>query len=77
MKSASDSESTDVLLSIAKHSVTTKARRPCEPVYGQCGFYLGGRSGVEMRDIGHSLDVLRRAIAAPFADVIYASRLIL
>ena len=32
--------------------------------YGQCGFYPGGRSGVEMRDIGHSLDVLRERIPA-------------
>ena len=77
MKSASDSESTDVLLSIAKHSVTMRARQPCEPVYGQCGFYLGGRSGVEMRDKGHSLDVLRRAISTRLLDVIYVSRLIL
>jgi hypothetical protein len=29
MKSGSDSESTDVLMSIAKHSVTTKDRRHC------------------------------------------------
>jgi hypothetical protein len=38
---------------------------------------LRPRINVEMRDIGHSLDVLRRAIAARSLGVIYASRLIL
>jgi hypothetical protein len=35
---------------------------------------VGTADGVEMRDIGHSLDVLRRAIAARLLGVNYASR---
>jgi len=38
----------------------------------QCGFYLGGRSGVEMRDIGHSLDVAPTGDPARPLGVIYA-----
>jgi len=75
MKSASDSESADVLMSIAKHSVTTKARQQCQPVTASGASNLADAQGVEMRDKGHSVHVLRTGDPARSLGVIYDSLL--
>jgi hypothetical protein len=65
MKSASDSESTDVLMSIAKHSVTTKDRRQCQSVTASAACI--SVAGVEMRDITDS-SVCSDGQSLPFVE---------